>query len=111
MVAIQEDLGGPTKPALVYVTTAEGPHRGQTIIGDTWATRIMMIASEDELNALIGQMFSDPSNPDFTAARHGTYALLKRMPDNATIVDAPHIEQMHEQFMQVMVSLAAPAAI
>lgn len=109
MVAIQEDLGGPTKPALVHVTTEEGPHRGQTIIGDTFATRVMMIASEKELNSLIKQMFSDPSNPDFNVPMHSTYALLKREPDNAIIVDAPQIEQMHQQFMQMMVTLTAPA--
>jgi inosine-uridine nucleoside N-ribohydrolase len=107
--ATQEDLGGPTKSALVHVTTDEGPHRGQTIIGDTFGARVMMIASEDELNALNGRMFSDPSNPDFNAAMHGTQAILMRESDNATIVDAPRIEQMHEQFMQVMVPLAAPA--
>lgn len=111
MVATQENLGGPTKPALVYVTTEEGPHRGQTIIGETFATRVMMIASEKELNSLIKRVFSDPSNPDFNVAMHGAYTLLKGEPDNATIVDAPQIEQMHQQFMQVMVSLAAPAAI
>jgi hypothetical protein len=54
-------------------------------------------------------MFNDPSNPDFNVPMHSTYALLKREPDNATIVDAPQIEQMHQQFMQVMVTLATPA--
>jgi inosine-uridine nucleoside N-ribohydrolase len=102
--ATQEDLGGPTKPALVHVTTDEGPHRGQTIIGDTFSSRVMMIASQDELNTLVEQMFRDPTNPDFSVAMHGTHALLMDEPDNATIVDAPRIGRIHEQFMRVMSS-------
>ena len=82
VLALHPEYIEDQQSGLVLTLTADGPARGQTIIGLTLPERIQMIAGDVELSALADQAFSDP-NFDLNAA---IGAILFRQPDNASVI-------------------------
>ena len=82
-----------TQPALVKVITDDGLTRGQTIIGQTFAEQVTMIADDDEMGRLAQEAFQDPAF-NFQAR---LAEILGREPANVdlvTAVDGPHMRQL-----------------
>jgi inosine-uridine nucleoside N-ribohydrolase len=79
--AIRPNLG-EAESALVKVVTEESISRGQTVIGLTMTDRITMIASQEELDTLVYQFYSDPNFDLFGAM----YGILMAEPDNGQVV-------------------------
>lgn len=79
--ALRPDLGTATS-SLVDVATDAGLTRGQTVIATDPNSKIVMIADDAELSALVDRVFSDP-NFDINAALG---EILASRPDNAKVV-------------------------
>jgi purine nucleosidase len=82
-----------TQPALVKVITNDGLTRGQTIIGQTFAEQVTMIADDDEMGRLAQEAFQDLTF-DFQAR---LAEILMREPANVdlvTAVDGPRMRQL-----------------
>lgn len=105
--AVDSSLG-TTQSALVKVVTS-GLARGETDIGLTLNERISLIASDEELNQLVDQLFSD-FNFDLLAALD---AILVREPDNAQVVTDIKARRMRVLFLNalVTVSVAEPSSV
>jgi inosine-uridine nucleoside N-ribohydrolase len=92
--ALRPDLGTATS-ALVQVITDEGYTRGQTIVADSLAYRVSLIASSSEMSRLASQFTA----PDFDLQT--TIAdILRRRPDNVRVVldvDGPEMVRLLEQ--------------
>ena len=88
-----------TQPALVKVITDEGLTRGQTIIGQTFAEQITMIAGDDEIGQLAQEALQDPTF-DFQAR---LAEILGREPANVTLVTAVDGPRMRQLFFDTIV--------
>lgn len=82
-----------TTSALAEVSTGAGVTRGQTIIVTDPGLKITMIASDEEMTALVDRLFSDP-NFDLQRAMG---EILSRRPDNADFVTAVKARDMAQQ--------------
>jgi inosine/uridine nucleosidase len=78
--ALRPDLGTATS-ALVQVITDDGYARGQTIVADTLAYRISLIASPSEISDLALRFTAPGFDLQATIAD-----ILRRRPDNACVV-------------------------
>ena len=92
LVAVDSTLA-TTQPALVKIITHDGLTRGQTIIGQTFAEQVTMIADDDEMGFLAQEALQDPAF-DFQAR---LAEILMREPANVdlvTAVDGPRMRQL-----------------
>jgi purine nucleosidase len=102
MVAVDPWLVKEMQPGLVKVEQNGDLTAGQTVIGLDMQTKVNMIASTEELNALITQLFNGEITEDeFMAALGG---LLYQEPDNAEVVLDIGDRWMHRQFMTALTS-------
>jgi inosine-uridine nucleoside N-ribohydrolase len=84
-----------TKPALVKVITHDGLARGQTVIGQTFAEQVTMIADDDEMSALAQEALQNPAF-DFQAR---LAEILGREPANVQLVTAVDGARMRQIFL------------
>jgi inosine-uridine nucleoside N-ribohydrolase len=101
MVAVDSGLASSVESGLVKIELNGDLTTGQTAIGLDMQSKLAMIASTEELNTLVTQLFTDPEfdESDFMAA---LFEILMREPDNAEVVlDVKH-RSMHRLFMQYL---------
>jgi purine nucleosidase len=98
MAAVNSAWANKTQSGLVKVELSGDLTKGQTVIGLDMQAKINMIASTEELNALITQLFSGEITQDeFMMALGG---IMWREPDNAEVVLDIRGRRMRRQFMK-----------
>ncbi|MBN1811636.1 MAG: nucleoside hydrolase [Anaerolineae bacterium] len=102
MVAVDPWLVREVQPGLVKIEQNGDLTTGQTVIGLDMQAKLNMIASTEELNALITQLFNgDITQDEFMAALGG---ILWQEPDNAEVVLDIGDFWMHRYFMTALTS-------
>lgn len=100
MVAVNSGLANKMELGLVKVEMNGDLTKGQTVIGLDMQAKINMIASTEELNALITQLFNgEITQEEFMMALGG---IMWREPDNAEVVLDVRGRRMRKLFMQAL---------
>lgn len=98
MYAVRSQFARTVEPALVKVVTDDTQARGLTVMGFTFNERIVMIADDAELSALVDQVWVDP---DFNLEA-ALFAIYLREPENADVMLQLRGPSMQRLFMQGM---------